>query len=169
MAAPEIPRIIVEVDDDSISIVENESFELNGNAIKLNFVDKEAVFKNLLRAALQRLKDAASERVSVSNANQTNSSDSMKKYNEKFSRRLPSLNRYLSEIENFLADYPEFSSEGENLLSVVRSLDFSTGQAAVAIDTATLNRHINAVNESLPLIEDAEFRLFLAIGNRLKE
>ena len=162
-------RIVIEVFDKSIGLLENESFKISGEPTKRVFVDKEAAIKNLLRDARNNLQEAKDASVDVANKNGNKSTDSIKEFNANYKAQLDSLQSYIRVVENFIFEFPEFSEQSESLLTILRKTDAAVGLAAVANTGSRLNLQIDILNELISPKEDAEFRLFSAIKKSLGE
>jgi hypothetical protein len=162
-------RIVIEVFDKSISLLENESFKISGEPIKRVFIDKEAATKNLLRDARNNLQGAKDASVAAANKNLSKSTDSIKVFNTNYKAQLESLRSYIKVVENFIFEFPEFSEQSESLLTILRKNESAVGLAAVAITSSQLNSQIGIINELLSPLKDAEFRLFSAIKKSLDE
>jgi hypothetical protein len=162
-------RIVIEVFDKSISMLENETFKLEGEPTKRIFVDKEAASKNLLRDAQKNLQEARDLYVDATKENQPKSTDSIKVFRSAYDAELKPLQTYIKEVENFIFQFSEFSEQAESLLTILRKVESATGLAAVANSNNQLNLQIDTINGLLSPFDDAEFRLFSAIKKSLTE
>ena len=162
-------RIVIEVFDKSINLLENESFKISGEPTNRVFIDKEAATKNLLRNARDNLQEARDASVDAANKNQLKSTDSVNKFNSAYETQLKSLQSYISVVETFIFECPEFSEQAESLLTILRKLESAKGSASVANSSNKLNLQIDIINELSSPLEDAEFRLFSAIKKSLYE
>ena len=162
-------RIVIEVFDKSISLLENESFKISGEPTKRVFIDKEAAAKNLLRVARDNLQEARDASVEAANENKPKSTDSTKTFNSAFKAQLKSLQSYVRVVEDFIFEFPEISEQSESLLTILRKVESATGSASVANSGSELNLQIDILNELLSPKKDAEFRLFSAIKKLLNE
>jgi len=159
ITTPDVPRVVVEVYDNSIDVLKDDWLKLSSKPIKRNFIDEDAGYKNLLRGSLADLQTFGKASNEAASENMPKPGDSIKNFNLTFKARLASLAVYIFALENFVIQHPKFSVQSEKLLSIVREIESLTGSVSVASDPYKLNNAIDRLNALIPLRADAEFRL----------